>query len=145
MNGRIIMSLLSERQDGPIGDDWRYDLQAKVFHGALADEGTIHVPKHKLSSGCTQSPPGPPEPVILNTGVIGDDVLVRLHLDATEVDLFVNDHGCAELDVPLHCPRAGELPVTRDVEVSVGVMESPGWMGETSVFRLRLRLMAECA
>lgn len=145
MTGKITMSLLSERQDGAIGDDWKYQLTAKVFHGALADEGAIDVPKHKLHSGATQAPPGPPEPVVLKTGVRGDDVLVRLHLDATEVDLFVNDHGCAELDVPIHCPEAGELPVTRDVEVSVGVMESPGFMGESSIFRLQLRLVAECA
>ena len=47
------VTLISESQDGDIGDDWRYELEVKNFSGGLTDDATISVPKHQLSPGAT--------------------------------------------------------------------------------------------
>lgn len=144
MGCKVTLSLVSERQDGPIGDDWKYVVEAKVFNQGLKGKGKIKVPKHSLPSGVTQDPPGPPEPLVLEAGGCGDEVLVRLQVSATEVDVFINDKGSNSLDVALKCPGEGQAPNAREAEVSVGVRESPGISGETSVFRLVVRLEASC-
>ena len=143
MNGRIAIALLNERQDGEIGDDWQYTLQVKVFNDGLADEGSIDVPEHRLPPGTDQAPPAPPEPLVLNAGATGKTVLVRLRLDATEVDAMVDDHGTSSEDVSIHCPAPGEQPVSQDVTVAVGVMESPMIDGDSAVLKVTLRLVAE--
>lgn len=145
MGGKVTMSLVTERQDGPIGDDWRYVVEAKVFNEGLKGKGTIKVPKHTLSSGVTQEPPGPPESLVMESGNCGDNILVRIKVDATEVDWLIHDKGSASMDVTMKCPGEGAAPVTKEAEISVGVRESPGLSGETSVFRLLIRLVAECA
>lgn len=145
MNGRITITLLTERQDGQIGDDWKYEIGVKVFNGGLVSEGSIEVPEHQLSSGTTEVPPGPPEPLVLDAGAVGDEVLVRIRLDATEVDALVSDHGSSSRDFSIRCPAAGESPVTQDVTISAGVMEAPAIAGESSVLQLALRLVAESA
>ena len=144
MGCKVTMSLLTERQDGPIGDDWKYSIEAKAFNQGLAGKGTIKVPKHSLSSGVTQEPPGPPEAVSIPAGECGDSVLVRLNVNATEVDWLISDKGSGSMDVSMKCPGPGETAIRKDVEVSVGVRESPGVSGETSIFRLNVRLLAEC-
>lgn len=144
MGCKVTMSLVSERQDGPIGDDWKYAVEAKVFNEGLKGKGKIKVPKHNLPSGVTQEPHGSPEPVVMEAGGCGGDVLVRLQVNATEVDMFINDKGASSLDVAMKCPGVGEMPLTRESEISVGVRESPGVTGETSVFRVVVRLVAEC-
>jgi hypothetical protein len=138
------MSLLAERQDGPIGDDWKYVVEAKVFNQGLQGKGVIKVPKHNLPSGHTQAPPGPPEPVSMPAGPCGYTVLVRLSVNATEVDWLISDKGSASMDVNMKCPGEGESRMVKEVEVTVGVRESPGLSGETSVFKVTLRLVAEC-
>lgn len=145
MGCKVTMSLVTERQDGPIGDDWRYAVHAKVFNQGLKGKGKIKVPKHTLSSGVTQEPPGPPEPVVMDAGDCGDDVLVRVQVDATEVDWLIHDKGSASMDVAMKCPGEGGQPVTKETEISVGVRESPGISGETSIFRSVVRLVAECS
>jgi len=145
MGCKVTMTLLTERQDGPIGDDWRYVVEAKVFNEGLKGKGVIKVPKHQLSSGVTQEPPGPPEPLVMDGGSCGAEVLIRLQVDATEVDWLIHDKGSASLDITMKCPGSGEAPITKEQEVSVGVRESPGISGETSVFRVLIRLVAECA
>lgn len=144
MGAKVTMSLVTERQDGPIGDDWRYVVEAKVFSEGLKGKGKIKVPKHTLSSGVTQEPPGPPEPVVMEAGNCGDNVMVRVKVDATEVDWLIHDKGSASLDIAIKCPAEGAAPITKEAEISVGVRESPGLSGETSVFRLLIRLVAEC-
>ena len=141
---KLTMTLRGERQDGPIGDDWRYTVETKIFNQGLTDKGLIKVKKHTLSSGVTQEPPGPPEPLELNAGECGDDILVRLQVNATEVDWLIHDKGSGTLDVNMKCPGAGEMAIKKDIEISVGVRESPGLSGETSVFRSYIRLVAEC-
>jgi hypothetical protein len=107
------MSLLAERQDGPIGDDWKYVVEAKVFNQGLQGKGVIKVPKHNLPSGQTQAPPGPPEPVSMPAGPCGDTVLVRLSVNATEVDWLISDKGSASMDVNMKCPGEGESRMSR--------------------------------
>lgn len=143
MGCKVTLTLLTERQDGPIGDDWRYKVELKTFNEGLQGKGTIKVPKHNLPDGITQEPPGPPEPLTLPAGVDGR-FLCRIQVDATEVDWLIDDKGSSSLDVPMRCPGPGELPQTQDVEISVGVRESPGLSGETSVFKLTMKLVAEC-
>lgn len=145
MGCRVTMSLVSERQDGPIGDDWKYEIEAKVFNEGLKGKGQISVPKHTLSSGVTQEPHGAPEPVTMEAGECGGKVLLRVLVKATEVDTFISDKGQTSLDIPLNCPGPGETELTKETEISVGVRESPGISGETSIFRVVLRFTAQCA
>ncbi|MEE4174482.1 MAG: hypothetical protein V2I57_09560 [Xanthomonadales bacterium] len=144
MGCKVTMSLVSERQDGPIGDDWKYEVEAKVFNEGLKGKGTIKVPKHNLPGGVTQEPPGPPDPVTMEGGDAGGTVLVRLHVKATEVDMFISDKGEASVDITLKSPGPGEAPISKESEISVGVRESPGISGETSIFRVVVRLEAVC-
>ena len=144
MGCKVTMSLVSERQDGPIGDDWKYEVHAKVFNEGLKGKGLIKVAKHTLPEGSTMDPHGAPEPVVMDGGECGGTVLVRVVVNATEVDLFISDKGTSSLDITLKSPGPGEAPITKDTEVSVGVRESPGISGETSIFRVMIRLVAEC-
>jgi hypothetical protein len=144
MSCKVTMSLVSERQDGPIGDDWKYEIEAKVFNEGLKGKGQISVPKHTLPSGSTQEPHGSPEPVTMEAGDCGGTVLVRVLVKATEVDTFISDKGQTSLDIPMKCPGEGEAEITKETEISVGVRESPGISGETSIFRVVLRFSARC-
>ena len=102
------------------------------------------VPKHSLPSGTTQEPPGPPAPVEIPAGDYNNEIKVKLTFEATEVDLFRNDVGITDIDLTLKCPKPGENPRTHEQEISVGVVESPGIIGETSIVTLRVRLVLSC-
>ena len=95
MTCKLIMMLVSEHQEGECGDDWKYDLEVKVFHEGLAGEGKISVPKHLLESGPVREPYGSPEPLVVFQGECLTELLVKMELTATEVDMFVNDVGKA--------------------------------------------------
>jgi hypothetical protein len=136
------MTLLTESQQGNIGDDWKYDLEAKVFNEGLKGTGNIKIKKHTLSSGATQAPPGPPAPVEIPAGEGGKELMVRLTLHATEVDFFKSDSGETQINFHMPSPSPGSAPIVRETEVSVGVRESPGLMDETAVLTLALRLEA---
>jgi hypothetical protein len=142
---KIVFSILEENHEGPIGDDWRYWVEAKVFNAGLKSQGKITVKKHSLPTGTTQVPPGPPEPIELAAGECGERVKVKLTLEDTEVDLFRNDVGTVDIDTHLDCPGPGEEPLVRDGEISVGVVESPGITGETSIITLKIRLVLSCS
>jgi len=139
---KVTMTLLSESQQGNIGDDWKYTLEAKVFNQGLKGTGTLTIPKHKLRSGVTQEPPGPPAPVEITAGDGGAEIMVRLTLLATEVDFLKSDSGETQVNFHMPTPAAGATPITRETEVSVGVRESPGLMDETGVLTLALKLVA---
>lgn len=141
---RLIMTLLTESQQGNIGDDWKYDLEAKVFSEGLKGTGTIRVKKHTLASGATQEPPGPPAPVEIPAGSGGVELMIRLTLIATEVDFFKSDTGETQVNFHMPAPSPGTPPIVRETEVSVGVRESPGLIDETAVLTLKLRLEAHC-
>jgi hypothetical protein len=140
MEGKVIFSVLTENHVGPIGEDWRYWIEAKVFNLGLKGQGIIKVPKHSLPSGTTQQPPGPPEAIELPAGDCSNELKIKLTLEATEVDLFKNDVGKTDIDLTLKCPKPGETSLVHDHEVSVGVVESPGITGETSIVTLLVRL-----
>ena len=38
---KVTISVLSESQEGDIGDDWKFDLAVKVFNEGLKGEGHI--------------------------------------------------------------------------------------------------------
>ena len=140
MEGKLIFSVLQESQEGPIGDDWKYWIEAKVFNGGLMGEGTISVAKHHLPSGTTQAPHGSPAAIEMPAGDISLPVKVKLTLEATEVDLFRNDCGRTSMDLRLDPPAQEGKFLVMEKDISVGVVQSPGITGNTSIFSLRVRL-----
>jgi hypothetical protein len=139
MTCKLTMMLISESQEGNIGEDWKYDLDVKVSGDKLKGEGRIRAPKHKLPSGVIREPHGSPAPVVLFTGQCGGELKVRMHLVATEVDLFVNDVGKVDKMLDIECPRVAGDTVTKEVDIAVGVRESPGIIPKNAVFTLRVR------
>lgn len=140
---RLTMALVSEGQEGNLGTDWKYEIEAKVFCSGLLSDVTIQVPKHQLSSGSVISPHGDPDPVLLFEGECGDEPLLRLRLIATEVDLFVNDQGSVSKDIRLALPAAGEPASVQEIDLAAGVRESPGIRDRNAIFTLRIRLTLE--
>jgi hypothetical protein len=139
---KITILPLSESQEGTIGNDWKYSLEAKIFSGPRIGKGTISVPKHRLDSGQTQEPPGPPRPLVLPAGEAGGEINVDLRLSVAEVDLLHNDTGEANSFFKLTCPAAGDGPVVDEREISVGVTEEPSGIGN-AVFKLAIRMTLE--
>ena len=144
MEGKVKFSILTENHEGPIGDDWRYWVEVKVFNQGIKGKGIIKVPKHSLPSGTTREPPGPPQPLELAAGDYANTIKVKITFEATEVDLFRNDVGKTDIDLHLACPKPGEAPKVHEQEISVGVVESPGITGETSIITLLVRLELFC-
>jgi hypothetical protein len=140
---KVSISVLSESQEGDIGDDWKFDLSVKVFNEGLQGEGRIKVKKHNLQAGVIQDPPGPPAPLVLPAGEADGQILVRLSLTATEVDLFQNDSGTIESDLTCPCPTEEDRITAHQTELSVGVRESPGFLNQVAVFTLKLRIVIE--
>jgi hypothetical protein len=58
--------------------------------------------------------------------------------------LFKNDVGKTDIDLSLKCPKPDEKPRAHEQEISVGVVESPGITGETSIVTLLIRLELSC-
>ena len=144
MTCTLTMTLISETQEGTIGEDWRYDLSVKVFSNKLEGESTVKVPKHNLPSGVVREPHGAPAPVELFRGECEDRLLVRMHLVATEVDMFINDVGKSDKDLAIDCPGPGGGKVTKEVDIAAGVRESPGIIPKTAVFTARVRFTLDC-
>jgi len=144
MTCKLTMMLISESQEGNCGEDWKYELNVKVFDDGLKGEGSVKVPKHHLTSGDVRPPHGSPEPLALFTGDCASHMMVRMELTATEVDMFVDDIGKASKDLTIECPAAGRGRVTKDVDISAGVRESPGIFNRNSVFTLRVRFTLDC-
>ena len=140
---KVTISILSETQEGDIGDDWKFELNAKVFNEGLKGEGAIKVKKHNLPAGVVQDPPGPPQPLVLPAGDAPGRVLVRLNLKATEVDLFQNDTGIVETDVTCDTPSDEDRITAHQTDLSVGVRESPGFLNQVAIFTLKLRVVIE--
>lgn len=143
MTCKLTMALISEGQEGNCGDDWKYELEAKVFNEGLRGEGSISVPKHLLESGAVMEPFGAPEPVVLFEGDCDGELLIRMLLTATEVDMFINDVGKASKDITLDQPLPGKDLLTKEVDIAAGVRESPGILNRNSVFTLRVRFTLE--
>jgi hypothetical protein len=144
MTCKLTMTLISEHQEGNCGNDWKYDLDVKVFHEGLKGEGRISVPKHTLTAGSAKEPFGSPEPQVIFAGECLTELLVRIQLMATEVDLFVNDVGKVSKDIKIECPGPRGDKVTKEVDVAAGVRESPAILNKTSVFTVRVRFTLTC-
>jgi hypothetical protein len=140
---KVTISVLSETQEGDIGDDWRFELNVKAFNEGLTGEGIIKVKKHHLPAGAVQDPPGPPEPLVLKGGDGEEQILIRLNLKATEVDLFQNDVGIVESDITCPCPSAEDRISAHQTDLSVAVRESPGFLNQVAIFTLKLRIVIE--
>ena len=138
------MTLISESQEGNCGDDWKYDLDVKVFSEGLKGEGSICVPKHTLETGEVRTPHGAPDSLELFQGDCLNELLVRMQLTATEVDLFVNDVGKASKDIKIDCANPMGNKLTKEVDIAAGVRESPGIFNKNSVFTLRVRFILVC-
>jgi hypothetical protein len=138
------MTLLSETQEGECGDDWKYEVEAKVFDEGLKGQGKISVPKHVLPAGVVEPPFGDPKPVTVYEGGCLTELLVRLHLTATEVDLFVSDVGSASMELKMECPGPGVTKLSRKVDITAGVREAPVILNKDSVFSVSLRLDLMC-
>jgi hypothetical protein len=144
MTCKLTMTLISESQEGNCGDDWKYDLDVKVFSEGLKGESSISAPKHTLESGVVRAPHGEPEPVELFDGECPHELLVRMQLTATEVDLFINDVGKASKDIKIDCAGPSGHRLTKEVDIAAGVRESPGIFNKNSVFTLRVRFVLVC-
>jgi hypothetical protein len=142
MAAKVTVTVVSERQDGNIGDDWRFEVETKVFNDGLKGKGTIKVAKHTLASGVTMEPFGSPEPLVLDAGEGGVDLKIWLKLIATEVDLFRNDTGESQLNFSMPCPNPGDSPITLEKEISCGVTEKPVVADNTSIFTVKVLLVA---
>ena len=140
---KVAISVLSETQEGDIGDDWKFDLNVKIFNEGLQGEGNLKVKKHRLPAGVIQDPPGLTQPLELPAGDGQQNILVRLHLKATEVDLFQNDTGIVESDLTCPCPSEQDRISAHQTELSVGVRESPGFLNQVAIFTLKLRIVIE--
>lgn len=144
MTCSLTMTLLSEHQEGECGDDWKYEVAVKVFSEDLKGEGVISVPKHKLSVHSVEKPHGQPGPINVFTGDCSHELLLKLHLKATEIDLFMNDVGKATMEFRLSCPRVAGGKVSREIEISAGVREAPAFLNKHSVFSVQVRFDLVC-
>lgn len=143
MGIKLTMALVSEGQEGNLGDDWKYELETKIFCERMLGDATVSVPKHNLKPGTVIEPFGSPEPIVLFEGECSDELLLRLMLTATEVDVLFNDVGKASKDIRLELPAPGRESRVQEVEIAAGVRESPGIRVRDAVFTLRLRFTIE--
>jgi hypothetical protein len=138
------MTLISEHQEGECGKDWKYEVGVKVFNQGLQGEGLISVPKHTLEAGAAEKPHGLPESLLVFAGECTGELLVKMHLEATEVDLFVNDVGQASMEFKLECPGPAGGSVTKEIEIAAGVREAPAFLNRDSVFTVQVRFDLVC-
>lgn len=144
MTCRLVMTLLSENQEGECGEDWKYDVEVKVFNEGLKGSGKISVPRHNLPVHATEPPFGNPEPEVVYSGDCLTELLIRLHLTATEVDLFVNDVGHASMEFKMECPGPSVKTVTKEVDITAGVREAPVILNKDAVFTVGVRFELIC-
>jgi hypothetical protein len=135
MSCRLTMTLISECQEGNIGEDWKYDLDVKV----------LSVVKHNLPSGVVREPHGSPAPQELYAGDCEGELLLRMKLTATEVDVFVNDVGKLQKDLVIDCPGPAGGTVTKELDLAVPVREMPPIFPKKAVFTLRVRFNLTCS
>jgi len=139
------MTLISECQEGNIGEDWKYKLDAKVIGEGVKGQGSVSVPKHNLPAGVIREPYGSPTPQELFTGDCNGELQVQMNLVATEVDLFINDVGKLQKELVIQCPGPAGGTVTKELDLAVDVRESPPILPQKAVFTLRVRFQLTCA
>lgn len=144
MPAKLSFTIIQESHEGPVGDDWRYMVEAKVYNEGLKGEATIEVAEHKLEDGAQQVPPGPPETIEMAAGDENLPILIKIRVEATEVDAFRNDVGHTNVDLTLECPGPGNEPLVHDQEIKIAVVESPALTHATSILTLTLRFQLSC-
>lgn len=137
----IQFQLVSEQlSSGNVGDDWEYKVNAVVLNPGPVSAGEHPVAEHTLAPGAAKPLPG--TMIALPAGDCGTGPRVKLTLSATEVDLFFDDHGKAEIIVPMECPGPGGPAFTREATLSAQVKESP--IGGRATLTVKVRLSARC-
>lgn len=144
MTCRITLSLIQESLTGDVGNDWAYSVRADMLDPMVFGSGTILVPEHLLRPGTAQPPPSQGRAIQLDAGDCGTEVRVRLTLEATEVDFFVDDHGSNVLVVPVECPAPGGEPYTIEVDIAARVKEAPGFQGGVAELSVKVKLVGRC-
>jgi len=144
MSCTLTMTLISESQEGNIGEDWKYDLEVKVSSADQKGRGKVKVPKHNLPSGEVREPHGSPPPQEVFTGDCVGELKVAMRLVATEVDMFVNDVGKVSRDLLIQCPGVTGTTLTRDCDIDVVVREMPRILPQKALFTLRVRFTLRC-
>lgn len=134
MSCKLVMTLLSEAQEGECGVDWKYELDVKVVGEGLNGEGRISVPRHVLAAGETKKPFGSPKPVVVYSGACLAELLIHLKLTATELDIFVNDVGTASMEFKIQCPGPGSSKISKKVDITANVKEAPSLLNKHAVF-----------
>ena len=145
MSCRLTMTQISECQEGNIGEDWKYDLDVKVLSDGVKGQGSVSVVKHNLPPGVVREPHGSPPPQELFAGDCERELLLRMKLTATEVDVFVNDVGKLQKDLVIDCPGPAGGTVTKEVDLAVPVREMPPIFPKKAVFTLRVRFNLTCS
>jgi hypothetical protein len=144
MSCRLVMTLLSEAQEGECGVDWKYELDVTVSGEGTLGEGKISVPRHVLPSGVTQPPHGSPQPLVVYSGDCLTELQIRLQLTATELDIFVNDVGTATVKFKMPCPGPGSSKSSKEVDITAGVKEAPSLLNKHAVFSTIVRFELIC-
>lgn len=144
MSCTLTMTLISESQEGNIGEDWKYDLDVKVSTAGQKGHGKVKVPKHNLPSGEIREPHGSPPPQVIFSGDCAGELKVSMRLVATEVDMFVNDVGKVSKDMVIQCPGVSGTTLTRDCDIDVVVREMPRILPQKALFTLRVRFTLRC-
>lgn len=144
MSCKLVMTLLSESQEGECGVDWKYELDVSVSGEGMKGEGKISVPKHVLPDGETREPYGSPEPVVVYTGECLTELMIRLQLTATELDIFINDVGTASMEFKMQCPGPGSSKTSKEVHIAAGVKEAPSLLNKHAVFTTNVRFDLIC-
>jgi hypothetical protein len=144
MSCTLSMKLISESQEGNIGEDWKYDLEVKVSSGGQTGKGRVKVPKHNLPAGLVREPHGSPPPEVVFTGDCAGELRVDMRLVATEVDMFVNDVGKVRKELIIQCPGMAGGTVTKECDIEVAVREMPRIFPQKALFTLRVRFTLSC-
>jgi hypothetical protein len=144
MGCKLSMTLISEAQEGNIGEDWKYQLEVEVQTGGSKGAGSISVPKHNLPSGEIRAPHGAPAPQVIFDGVCEDHLRLHLKLTATEVDIFINDVGKLKRELTIECPGPAGGTVTKELDLAVPVREMPPILPKKALFTLRVRFTLRC-
>lgn len=144
MGCKIDVSLISERVDGDIGDDWEYDVEARILDHPGSQSGRIEVENHKLTPGIMRELPGT-HSTELDAGPCGSEVDIELHLQARELDWVFSDVGDHKTTIRVVCPGPGAEPLELSREVAVRVEEKPLVLGGAATLILMIRITASCS
>jgi len=142
---KLTMMLVSECQEGDVGEDWKYDLDFETSAAGEPQRGSVSVGKHNLPAGVVREPYGSPPPCELFVGECTGPLQVRLSLTVTEVDILVDDVGQAQKDLLIECPGPAGGVVTKELDIDVEVREAPAVLPGKAVFTLRVRLKLSCS